>query len=99
MQEYDSNGSSATWPLAILEARNTVIQSPYFMLAMVLRQRSALAHKSVSKGFSVATYARRSIVEAYFQNCRVAMRAPSAMAANFAQTTSGSTAAWPTQVP
>ena len=35
----------------------------------------------------------------HFQNCRVAIRAPSAKAANFAQTTSGSTAAWPTQVP
>ena len=35
----------------------------------------------------------------YFQNCRVAMRAPSAIAASLAQTTSGSTAAWPTQVP
>ena len=33
------------------------------------------------------------------QNSRVAMRAPSAMAANFAKTTSGSTAACPTQVP
>jgi hypothetical protein len=29
----------------------------------------------------------------------LAMRAPSAIAANFAHTTSGSTAAWPTQVP
>jgi len=38
-------------------------------------------------------------LDAYFQNCLVAMRAPSAMAANFAHTTSGSTAAWPTQVP
>lgn len=35
----------------------------------------------------------------YFQNCFVAMRAPSAIAANFAQTTCGSTAACPTQVP
>ena len=34
-----------------------------------------------------------------FQNCLLAMRAPSAMAANLAHTTSGSTAAWPTQVP
>ena len=33
------------------------------------------------------------------QNSRDAMRAPSAIAANFAHTTSGSTAAWPTQVP
>ena len=40
-----------------------------------------------------------AIVKAYFQNCFVAMRAPSTMAANFAHTTSGSTAAWPTQVP
>ena len=37
------------------------------------------------------------ISKAYFQNCFVAMRAPSAMAANLAHTTSGSTAAWPTQ--
>src|SRR5262245_22703624 len=43
--------------------------------------------------------ATAAIVKAYFQNCFVAMRAPSAMAANFAHTTSGSTAAWPTQVP
>jgi hypothetical protein len=35
----------------------------------------------------------------YFQNCREAMRAPSASDASFAQTTSGSTAACPTQVP
>jgi hypothetical protein len=35
----------------------------------------------------------------YFQNCREASRAPSAIAASFAHTTSGSTAAWPTQVP
>ena len=35
----------------------------------------------------------------YFQNCFVAIRAPSAIAAIFAHTTSGSTAAWPTQVP
>ena len=34
-----------------------------------------------------------------FQNSREAMRAPSAIAASFAHTTSGSTAAWPTQVP
>ena len=34
-----------------------------------------------------------------FQNSRDAIRAPSAIAASFAQTTSGSTAAWPTQVP
>ena len=33
------------------------------------------------------------------QNSRVARRAPSARLASFAQTTSGSTAAWPTQVP
>ena len=33
------------------------------------------------------------------QNCRVAIRAPSAIAAIFAQTTRGSTAACPTQVP
>jgi hypothetical protein len=38
-------------------------------------------------------------VKPYFQNCFVAMRAPSAIAANLAHTTSGSTAAWPTQVP
>src|SRR5215813_4129032 len=35
----------------------------------------------------------------YLQNSREAMRAPSAMAANLANTTSGSTAACPTQVP
>ena len=35
----------------------------------------------------------------YFQNCLLAIRAPSAIAANFAHTTSGSTAACPTQVP
>ena len=35
----------------------------------------------------------------HLQNCFVATRAPSAIAANLAQTTSGSTAAWPTQVP
>ena len=40
-----------------------------------------------------------SPIRPYVQNWRVAMRAPSAMAANFAHTTSGSTAAWPTQVP
>jgi hypothetical protein len=34
-----------------------------------------------------------------FQNSREAMRAPSAIAAIFAHTTSGSTAACPTQVP
>ncbi len=34
-----------------------------------------------------------------FQNRADAMRAPSAIAANFAHTTSGSTAAWPTHVP
>src|SRR5438067_7351615 len=34
-----------------------------------------------------------------FQNCCEARRAPSAIAASFAQTTSGSTAACPTQVP
>jgi len=33
------------------------------------------------------------------QNCLVASLAPSAIAASFAHTTSGSTAAWPTQVP
>ena len=33
------------------------------------------------------------------QNCLVASRAPSVIAASFAHTTSGSTAAWPTQVP
>ncbi len=34
-----------------------------------------------------------------FQNSRVAILAPSAIAASFAHTTSASTAAWPTQVP
>ena len=38
-------------------------------------------------------------VETYRQNRLLAMRAPSASAANFAQTMSGSTAAWPTHVP
>ena len=37
--------------------------------------------------------------EVYFQNRWLAIRAPSAIAANLANTTSGSTAAWPTQVP
>lgn len=36
---------------------------------------------------------------ARFQNRADAIRAPSAIAANFAHTTSGSTAAWPTHVP
>src|SRR5581483_1910476 len=35
----------------------------------------------------------------YFQNCLLAILAPSAIAENLANTTSGSTAAWPTQVP
>ena len=37
--------------------------------------------------------------DAYRQNRSLAIRAPSVSAANFAQTMSGSTAAWPTQVP
>jgi hypothetical protein len=41
----------------------------------------------------------RLIVAALPQNCCDARRAPSAIAASLPHTTSGSTAAWPTQVP
>ena len=56
--------------------------------------RARIAGRSLASD-SVAILRRRR----YFQNCREARRAPSASAASFAQTTSGSTAAWPTQVP
>src|SRR5262245_34487682 len=61
-----------------------------------LRQRGwSLAH-GVSPGCS---HRAAAMTAGYFQNSRDARRAPSAMAANFANTTSGSTAACPTQVP
>ena len=43
--------------------------------------------------------AEKRIARHYFQNCFVAIAAPSAIALSLANTTSGSTAAWPTQVP
>ena len=46
---------------------------------------------------NVSTHAR--FEAGYRQNSREAILAPSAMAAIFAHTTCGSTAAWPTQVP
>jgi len=48
---------------------------------------------------NVAPAARRTRHARYVQNSLEARRAPSTIAENFAHTTSGSTAAWPTQVP
>ena len=53
-------------------------------------RQSGRAHKHVPKNPKYAPQLQKRLL---------AMRAPSAIAANFAHTTSGSTAAWPTQVP
>lgn len=51
------------------------------------------------KGGFVPKLLAGSAVQLSFQKRFDAIRAPSAIAAIFAHTTSGSTAAWPTQVP
>ena len=53
----------------------------------------------VATSCEVSVRGSRRLMAAQLQNCLVASRAPSAIAAILAQTTSGSTAAWPTQVP
>ena len=53
-----------------------------------------------ARGMPVSDWVRTRYTAAAFpKNCFDAMRAPSAIAASLPQTTSGSTAAWPTQVP
>ena len=63
-----------------------------------MRRRSAASASSVITGKPVCLLIGSGPVGVY-QNSRVARRAPSAMLASFAQAMSGSTAAWPTQVP
>ena len=62
-------------------------------------QRKHLASFDVSQPAGVCDGDPCLVVAQCLQNSREAMRAPSAIAAIFAQTTSGSTAACPTQVP
>ena len=69
--------------------------------AKLVRARPQGAHAGIGSA-RLARAAFEGFLNAgdgYFQNCRDAIRAPSASAANFAHTTSGSTAACPTQVP
>jgi hypothetical protein len=83
----------ASWPLSARFA--------------VPRERRAISSPESRRGNSAArpcpqTSRLRRLREepgTYRQNRLLAMRAPSASAANFAQTMSGSTAAWPTHVP
>jgi hypothetical protein len=63
-----------------------------FAFKEVMQMHAYLAHAS---GLQAPVYTAAALP----QNSREAMRAPSAIEASLPQTTSGSTAAWPTQVP
>ena len=66
-------------------------------VVMVAGHRARAAIADVPRGLAEAV--PNGFAAPVFQNRFVAMRAPSAIAASFAHTTSGSTAACPTQVP
>jgi hypothetical protein len=84
-------GVTSSPPLSILEASHIVYTLPQHHANFGKRLVKAPKLHFYDSGLAAASQCP--------QNSRVARRAPSAIAAILAHTTSGSTAAWPTQVP
>ena len=90
--EVRNRPSSGADSIRIPEREPLYFKEPKAEVACDLRAAAVIA-------VSASPVGNDPLSKPYFQNCFVARRAPSAMAANLAHTTSGSTAAWPTQVP